>query len=328
MTLRRSFTIDLEPRPSPRFQPTGFPDLGAARFEAWDPETGTWVDCVLVESPQSMANRLEAVGWIVAGDQSRPEPALEALPYVRVEAEDGSFLASSRTEAHRLASAYILDATANGSTMRDELPDRLGLREDRPLDHADFAQRLFKIDPLCLLHGVFFAQQQWTAQPKMARAVTSVIDAVDVREAHSGGVKFDQVSNKLREPGKTAEGYGTVPHHRVEYTARSILLRWSLDLGQLRSYRLSDAATELLKMVAYWELASLLERGLRLRTFCDFDVSTDPVVDEAGEPLGEPGQYAEQISQLVAGTPELDGVDPVWTVVWASKAKKKAKQAT
>lgn len=328
MTLRRSFTIDLEPRPSPRFQPTGFPDLGAARFEAWDPETENWVDCILVESPQSMANRFEAVGWIAAGDESQPDPALGSLPYVRVQAADGSFLASSRTEAHRLASAYILDATVNGSTMREVLPEKLGLRDDRPLDHADFARRLFKIDPLCLLHGVFFAQQQWTAQPKVARAVTAVIDAIDVREAHSGGVKFDQVSNKVKEGAGTAEGYGTVPHHRVEYTARRILLRWSLDRGQVRSYRLSDQATELLETVAYWELASLLERGLRLRTFCDFDVSAASVLDEAGEPLGEPGQYAERISQLAAATPELDGVEPVWTVVWAGRAKKKAKQAT
>src|SRR5690606_11546444 len=110
---RRSFTIELTPHPTPRFQPTGFPDLGPATYEAW--VDNEWVRCILVESPQSMANRLEVVGWIADGDNSRPHPALDSLPYVRVEDEDGDFLASSRTEAHRLASAYVLDAVENGT---------------------------------------------------------------------------------------------------------------------------------------------------------------------------------------------------------------------
>src|SRR5207247_9483335 len=42
-----------------RFQPTGFPDLGPALFKGAD--GGNWL---LVESPQSMANRLERVCWV------------------------------------------------------------------------------------------------------------------------------------------------------------------------------------------------------------------------------------------------------------------------
>lgn len=320
MTTRRSLTIDLTPHPSPVFQPTGFPDLGAARFEAWDDDAGDWTDCILVESPQSMANRLEGVGWFEDGDNSRPEPTLAPLPYVRVVAEDGGFLASSRTEAHRLASAYILDAKdAGGEVMKELLPGELGLTPSRPLDHADFARRLFLIDPLCLLHGVFFAQKNWSAQPKIARAVTAVVDAIDVREAHSGGVKFDQVSNKVREGAGTAEGYGTVPHHRTEFTARRVVLRYSLDRGQLRSYRLSSEATELLEAVACWQLATLLDQGLRLRTACDFDVKPDVVTDDAGAQLPPAAHLADQISALAAACPELQGVDAVRTVVWSGK---------
>lgn len=322
MTSRRSFTIPLEPHPSPRFQPTGFPDLGAARYEAWDSETNGWVECVLVESPQSMANRLESVGWFSDGDNSRPAEALESLPYVRVEASDGSFLASSRTEAHRLASAYVLDAEEDGTLLRDSLPSELGLEVDRPLNHADFAQRLFRIDPLCLLHGVFFAQQKWSAQPKLARAVTSVVDAIDVREAHSGGVKFDQVSNKVREgSGGTAEGYGTVPHHRTEFTARKVVLRYSLDRGQLESYRLSESATQLLETVAMWQLSSLLDQGLRLRTACEFDVVASVVVDEHGDELQPAEVLGSHIDDLVDACPELDGMPVVRSVVWSGGKK-------
>jgi len=46
----------LQPIAGSRFQPTGFPDLGAAQYKSSD-----GVNMLLVESAQSMANRLEAV---------------------------------------------------------------------------------------------------------------------------------------------------------------------------------------------------------------------------------------------------------------------------
>ena len=48
--------------------------------------------------------------------------------------------------------------------------------------------------------------------------VTSFIEAYQVVPAVSGGVKRDVVINEAKE-GLTAKGYGTVPHHRIEYTA-------------------------------------------------------------------------------------------------------------
>ena len=51
------FEVPLKVRQGHRFQPTGFPDLGAAEFDT--PEGRA----LLVESAQSMANRLEAVCW-------------------------------------------------------------------------------------------------------------------------------------------------------------------------------------------------------------------------------------------------------------------------
>ena len=51
------FEIPLKVRQGHRFQPTGFPDLGAAEFETSSGRS------LLVESAQSMANRLEAVCW-------------------------------------------------------------------------------------------------------------------------------------------------------------------------------------------------------------------------------------------------------------------------
>src|SRR5690606_34761287 len=68
---------DLRPVQGTRFQPTGFPDLGPAQYEMPD---GT--SMLLVESAQSMANRLEAACWDqVSNDWVEP---LRGLPYVNV----------------------------------------------------------------------------------------------------------------------------------------------------------------------------------------------------------------------------------------------------
>ena len=65
-----------------------------------------------MESAQSMANRLEAP----PGTSARADQVAElgALPYVRVVSPDGAFLSSSRLEAHRLASAYVMDGKVDG----------------------------------------------------------------------------------------------------------------------------------------------------------------------------------------------------------------------
>ena len=122
-----------------------------------------------------MANWLEGTTW----DSARADQVadLGALPYVRVVSPDGAFLSSSRLEAHRLASAYVMDGKIDGVEGRDWLMERLGLVKGRPLDYRTVARACFKLDPVSLVHGVFFAQQKWPWQPKIARAVTSFIEA-------------------------------------------------------------------------------------------------------------------------------------------------------
>ena len=73
--------VPLKPVQGVRFQPTGFPDLGPATFRL------KGKNMLLVESAQSMANRLEAVCWDdVADDWVGP---LKGLPLVKVVLEDG-----------------------------------------------------------------------------------------------------------------------------------------------------------------------------------------------------------------------------------------------
>ena len=106
-TQRTVLRVPMRPISGSRFQPTGFPDLGPATFQR-PMADGSTQQCVLVESNQSMANRLEGTLWS-EGDQA-PVDLISDLPWVRVTAaDDGRYVTSSRTEAHRLATMPLTD---------------------------------------------------------------------------------------------------------------------------------------------------------------------------------------------------------------------------
>lgn len=301
-TSRTVIEAELMPLAGSLIQPTGFPDLGAAEFGNGK---------LLVESAQSMANWLESTTWDGARNDQAAE--LSGLPYVRIVSPDGEFLSSSRLEAHRLASAYIMDGEINGTKGRDWLPGRLGLVRGRPLDYRAVARACFALDPVSLVHGVFFAQKPWPWQPKVARAVTSFVEASGAKPAVSGGVKKDVVNNEAKD-GATSEGYGTVPHHRVEYTADSITAYFTIDRAQFRSYGLSEPATALLEALADFEIGTLLDHGLRLRTRCDLVVTE---ITRGTRP--DAGEAARLIAKAAADC--AGELGEVTTVTWSGRAK-------
>jgi CRISPR-associated protein Csb1 len=308
---RTVLEADLAPLAGSLFQPTGFPDLGAAEFDR--PPDGRTRDngrCLLVESAQSMANWLEGTTW----DAARADQAAELgdMPYVRIVSPDGDFLSSSRLEAHRLASAYIMNGAIGSVTGEKWMEERLGLAKGRPLDYRAVARACFRLDPVSLVHGVFFARKGWPWQPRITRAVTSFIEATGVRPAVSGGVKRDVVINEAKDRA-TAEGYGTVPHHRVEYTAERITAYFTIDHAQFRSYGLPEPATALLEALADFEIATLLDRGLRLRTRCDLVVK-----EVRGERL-DAAEAAQRVAKLAADC--ADELDPVTEAVWSGRGK-------
>jgi len=300
------------------FQPTGFPNLGAAVFR----RPGAPGEQLLVESVQSMANRLEATGW---DDAARaPITALRGLPWVQVlAADDGEALTSSRQEPHRLSSPYIREAvTENGETGVDWLVDRLGLRGGRPLDYRRVAAAVWALDPLALVHGVFFSDPKFSASgnPKFRRAITAVIEAGDVQPVVSGGLKRDDVAFKAeRESGQTAtEGYGFVPYGRTEFTAAEIRLSAAVDLQQIRGYGLGDDAARLLAAVALWELAELLEAPLRLRTRCDLEVTDIRVRRPEGATLPPASELEREVRQGAQAV----GAEGPFVVRWSPRGRK------
>src|SRR6266568_9089698 len=147
---RLLITARLKPVLGTRFQPTGFPDLGAATYRTADGKI-----MLLVESAQSMANRLEAVCWDAnANDWVAP---LRGLPLVAVQDKQGNPLTNSVLEAHRLNSPYILEGK---DAFVDTLKQELGVGKEGRVDLQKLASVLLKYDVNSLLHGVFIAKSE------------------------------------------------------------------------------------------------------------------------------------------------------------------------
>jgi len=250
----------LKPVQGTRFQPTGFPNLGPARFEAHD---GTAM--LLLESNQSVANRLEEVVWDEAA-RDWVEP-LRGLPYVRVETPKGDFVTTSVLEAHRLNSPYIL--AGKDRSFFDHLKQELGAQEHGRPDLGKLACTLLRYDPNALIHGIFLAKKELAGgRLRLPRALSGFIEAAEVSPATSGGVKLDEVNPS----GDTKKGFGHVPFSREEFTGR-ITAFFNLDLVQLRAYALGQEAFRLLVALSLYKVLRFLETGLRLRTACDLELT-------------------------------------------------------
>lgn len=257
----------LNPIQGTRFQPTGFPDLGAATYDGPDGRK-----MLLVESAQSMANRLEAVCWdVVADDWLTP---LKGLPVVKVKDKAGKSLTNSVLEAHRLNSPYILEG--KDKSFLDTLKSELAIAEKGIVDIKKLTATLLKYDTNALLHGVFLAKKEIAGgRMRLPRALTAFIEAEGVTVAASGGVKNDAVDPS----GDTAKGFGNVPFHRDEYCG-SITAFFNLDLALIRGFGLGADVEAMLIAIALFKIQRLLRDGLRLRTACDLEVVGDLVVQK------------------------------------------------
>ncbi|MBC8356980.1 MAG: type I-U CRISPR-associated protein Cas7 [Planctomycetes bacterium] len=270
-TRRLLIEADLQPVQGKRFQPTGFPDLGPATYQAGE------TACLLLESAQSMANRLEATIWDEGSN--RPIGDAAGISYVAIDDEADNYLTSSIVESHRLNSPYILES--KDKTFFDKLKNSLGVMDTGPIDRSAFAETLLTYDVNSLLHGVFLAKKELAGgRLRLARVISSFIEAECIQTAASGGVKNDHVDPQ----GDTAKGFGNVPFHREEFTAEKITAYFSVDLQQIRAYGLGEDVTHLLTVLALYKIRALLDGDLRLRTACDLELKDDTVV--ARKPSG------------------------------------------
>ncbi|CBE69810.1 MAG: type I-U CRISPR-associated protein Cas7 [Candidatus Methylomirabilis oxygeniifera] len=304
----------LRPLQGDRFQPTGFPDLGASRYSLPD---GT--EMLLVESAQSVANRMELACWDEVKDDLIPE--LKGLPYILVTDGNGNKFTNSVLEAHRINSPYILEG--KDKTVFERLrQDAAGL-EIGPVKLRQLAALVFKYDANAVLHGVFIAKSTLAGgRLRLSRALSGFIEASKARTAESGGVKNDRVDPS----GDTSQGFGNVPFHRTEFVAEKITAYFNLDLALLRGYGLGEEATQLLIALALFKVRRFLSTGLRLRTACDLKMDSDLVVSRpVGFRLPPEGELLGECQRLIAVCkPEFAGVT---TVNWKPESKGGKKKA-
>lgn len=260
-------TLQVAPGSGGRFQPTGFPDLGPALYKGvraaaaksgGNGETET-VDMLLVESVQSMANRLEDV--CLQGEDYNAD--CQGIPYVRV--LDGhrgnSFLTSSVREPHRLASPYVLGAKRNDAVYRDDMKSALQANKQRPVHIWRLVPAIFERDPGCVLHGVFL--EEIDGRIRLPRLVSAYIEASAPNQANSGGVYRGEVTAK-----------DNIPYPRQEFTSSSITASFIVHLSTLKGYGLDEPKNRFLQAWALYKIDRFLHQYLRLRTACEFDVAS------------------------------------------------------
>lgn len=328
-TPRLLLQADLRPSQGDRFQPTGFADLGAAVYTRPEPDGKTGVRMLLVESAQSVANRLEKT--CLDGDGPDLDPELAGLPYVAATLKDSSgqiepIRTSSLVEAHRLASPYFLK-----TKFGEKLASEMAYTTKGPLNWKKIYAVLFKYDPNVLIHGVFLSLLG-DGRIRVPRAVSGFIEAENVSEVVSGGVKNSPVdpTGEIQVEGVDTEKgvYSNVPYARVEYVAGKITAYFNVDLALIRGYGLGDSAAQLLTALALLKIKRFLSSQLRLRTACDFCLKGVTADMPQGFVLPDEAELLADVKRLIAECKPLFADPPVTELVTPVKIKKKDKDKT
>jgi CRISPR-associated protein Csb1 len=316
---RYLLAAELKPLQGRKFQPTGFPDVGAGVFK-----TPSNQEFLAVESHQSIANRLESAIWDDA-TQDLVAPA-KGLSYVKIVDEDNAFLTASVLEAHRLNSVYVEKSMQGDKPFSDVLKGEIGFDANRPFSRDQLVKVLARYDIGCLLHGVFL--ESIAGVLRIPRALSGFIEAENIQRVQTGGVKNDRVqATKDEDAGQTAStGFGNVPFHRTDFVAERIFAYFNLDLDQVRSYRLGKDVESLLFALSVVKIQRFLARGLRLRTACDLE-SVGVAVRGGGQlPSGDDAEKAlpELIAKVAkAGVFAAPAITTTTFPVGAAKAAKK-----
>lgn len=260
-------------------QPTGFPDIGYCVYVDADGKRR----CI-VESEQSMANRLEAVSTKAPGHWV---DALSDLPVIEVRDKHRNLLATNLTEPHRIASSYILEGKLEGdaSDVKAKFETQIGLLDDGarwPLDGREKLEKLiFALDPAALLHGFQFVQWNFVGlrQTRLlsARLECELSDEPDV---DYGMVKFDRIDPEAH-PKKSNKGQSIAAKRRLVAAKDGITATFDLDVLGLKSLALTGEQKKFLLSLALWKISAFLSNqpgfdarsgqtgpALRLRTDC------------------------------------------------------------
>ena len=300
--------VELEPIGSPTIQPAAFANTGPSFYEAPD---GTLA--AVVDSVASMANQLELTIWDEANCQ--PTKWVAALPWVKVVDEDGNYYTSSRRAAHRLNAASIMNGIIEdrNEVFGDWLAKQLG--SPTPPVERKLAEEVWKLDPLSILHGCWFAGI-WDGRARLTRALTARIDALHV-QSQSVQVGGQKSRDALDEPGGVQDtGFKTVlgeaPYYTSEVSAARIVAPIVLDIGLLRSYGLCDEKFQALVATAALMIRELVDAWPRRRSRCILVPNGEPRVRmPKGWALPSLEELREETSERCKKATGNDGSEPL-----------------
>jgi CRISPR-associated protein Csb1 len=296
-------------------QPTGFPDIDACIYR--DKEGRRWC---LVESEQSMSNRLEAVCMKSPGvwvDE------LKGLPLIAVRNKAGDLLATNLTEPHRVASSYVLDGkrAGNGTDLRTIFESKLGLRNGGdfwPLDKREDLEKLvFAIDPTALLHGFQFVQWKFVGL-RQTRLLHARLEAelADDPEVHYGMVKWDAIEPESTREERANKGQSIAAKSRI--VPKNIIATFEIDVLGLKSLSLEDDRKKFLLGLALWKIGAFLANkpsfdprsrstGPSLRLRADCYLTCDESISWSGNSSSGTIRATELIRARPAGLGQAEG---------------------
>ena len=246
-------------------QPTLFPQTGHAVYR--DPKTGH--ECLVVESPQSMANRLEEIALQPNSLDYALAELLTGLPYVAIRNKlDSKLLGTTVTLPHRIGTGYIAKHKES----------ELGKNLIAEINANGLYLTLFKYDPLSIIHGVFLSHLD-SGKNKVTRCLTGRVEATNVVAVPVGGASKDPISassdkwqlkDYFIEATNTTKGsslgMGNLPYYQEEYACERITATFSIDRNLVLATGLPEVAQQLLLAIAEWKVLKFLDGSIRLRT--------------------------------------------------------------
>lgn len=241
-------------------QPTGFPDIGPCIYRGKD---GRY-HC-LIESEQSMSNRLEAVCLKSPGIWVDD---LRGLPLITVTGETTeALLATNLTEPHRIASSYILESILEIPPYKLEIKKiferMIGLQNGGaiwPLDRrADLENLVFALDPAALLHGFQFVQWKFVGlrQTRLIHARLEATLPADY-DVHYGLVKFDAIEPDAMQRNQKHTNKGQTIAAKSRIVPKEITATFEIDVLGLKSLSLDEEKKKFLLGLGLWKIGAFL----------------------------------------------------------------------
>ena len=206
--------------------------------------------CVLLDSAQSQANRLEEVLLAAADDDS------VSLPYVAVDFSDAGLAPLTRVTSldapHRVYDEILRDSLNGGTPFMKRAPGQR-LAGAKPAD----ATAVLELSPSALVFGAWHSQGEGGGVgAKFPRALVSEIVAIEVPVDVAGsGPRADQheVRTTGRRAGLRTDPLGTL--RDVEVYRDSSSSDWSTDPGELgnKAKRVRPSEINHGNILAPWE---------------------------------------------------------------------------